>query len=134
MQILLGAASIAITVMLLGGILDVDISIPSRTHELAISVKLTSLHDQNVSSPATVTPYEVPNIVHYIWYHNESIEFRLDKALGVLSVSKNIKPDAIYFHTNMEPKGKYYDMMKKLPEFQVGDNVNFKKTMIGPLP
>ena len=62
----------------------------------------------------------VPNIVHYIWYMDQSVEFIFDKAISVLSAAKNLKPDAIYFHTNNPPHGKYFDMVKKLPNFKVG--------------
>ena len=33
----------------------------------------------------TSDTYKVPNIIHYIWYTEEPIEFRFDKALSVMS-------------------------------------------------
>ena len=63
--------------------------------------------------------FQVPNIVHYIWYQEEVVELRFDKVLCILSAIKNIKPDAVYFHTNKEPSGKYYEMLKQYPIFKV---------------
>ena len=63
--------------------------------------------------------FQVPNIVHYIWYRNETKELRFDQALSILSAIKNLKPDAVYFHTNKEPNGKYFDMLKKYSIFKV---------------
>ena len=39
--------------------------------------------------------------------------------LSILSVHKFIKPERIYFHTDAEPSGKYWDLLKNLTEFKV---------------
>ena len=63
--------------------------------------------------------FKVPNIVHYIWYADKEVDFRFDRALSVLSAVKNINPDAVYFHTNFPPTGKYFEMLKEIPRFKV---------------
>ena len=63
--------------------------------------------------------FKVPNIVHYIWYADKAVEFRFDRVLGVLSAIKYIKPEAVYLHTNNAPTGKYFEMLKKIPIFEV---------------
>ena len=63
--------------------------------------------------------YKVPNIVHYIWYNNKSVDFPFYKALSVLSAVKHIKPDVVYFHTDTPPKGKYFEMLKNISVFKV---------------
>ena len=89
-------------------------------------VKSKPIDHHNMSTEAlsstgreTSSEFKVPNVVHYIWYNNDSIEFRFDKAISVLSAIKYIRPDAVYFHTNTEPKGPYYDMLKEIPIFKV---------------
>ena len=67
--------------------------------------------------------FQVPNIVHYIWYTDATVDLRFDKALSVLSAIKNLKPDAVYFHTNKEPSGKYFEMLKSYSIFKVGESV-----------
>ena len=63
--------------------------------------------------------FQVPNVVHYIWYATNRTELRFDKALSILSAIKNLKPDAVYFHTNLPPTGKYFDMLKAYSVFKV---------------
>ena len=63
--------------------------------------------------------FQVPNTVHYIWYQDKKVDLRFDKALSILSAIKNLKPDAVYFHTNMAPTGKYFEMLTKYSVFKV---------------
>ena len=62
----------------------------------------------------------VPNIVHYIWFSNKPKTFKFHHMLSVLSAHKFIKPDVIYFHTDMSPVGEYWDsVLKEVPEIQM---------------
>ena len=63
--------------------------------------------------------FRVPNIVHYVWFADEKVDFRFDRALSILSASKYIKPEAIYFHTNLPPTGEYFEMVQRIPQFKV---------------
>ena len=63
--------------------------------------------------------FQVPNIVHYIWYNTQPAPFQFHHMLSVLSVHKFIKPDIIYFHTDTPPTGKYWDRIQKLPELKI---------------
>ena len=63
--------------------------------------------------------YKVPNIVHYIWYNPEVAFLRFDHLLSILSVHKILKPDVIYFHTDREPAGPYWEQAKKIPNFKI---------------
>ena len=74
---------------------------------------------ENSSEKVADHEFEVPNIVHYIWYRTEPVEFRFDQALGVLSALKYINPEAVYFHTNVPPKGRYFEMLKTISRFKV---------------
>ena len=78
------------------------------------SIQIQRLEEKDENDTASI-----PNIVHYIWYNTKKTELRFDHALSVLSAVKYIKPDAIHFHTNNEPSGKYYKMLKNLPMFKV---------------
>ena len=72
---------------------------------------------------ATNISYQVPNIVHYIWFHFRGRRHHTDLALheyiSVLSAHRFLKPDAIYFHTDDAPSGRYWDRLKTIPEFHV---------------
>ena len=79
---------------------------------------------QRINSPGTLRhnehqEYKVPNIVHYIWYNAESVDFPFHRALSVLSAVKHIKPHAVYFHTANPPKGKYFEMLTNISIFKV---------------
>lgn len=56
--------------------------------------------------------YVVPNVVHYIWYADKPTKFKFFHMLSMLSAEKFLKPDAIYFHTNLEPVGDYWEQAK----------------------
>ena len=68
------------------------------------------------------TDFQVPNIVHYIWYYNDSQPMKFHEMLSVLSAHKMLQPDAIYFHTNVPPSGKYWERLRELKNFKVSDN------------
>ena len=78
-------------------------------------------HVCNCSSIPTKTSPElkVPNIVHYIWYNSEIASLRFDHLLSMLSVHKILKPDVIYFHTNREPTGRFWEQAKKIPNLKI---------------
>ena len=74
------------------------------------------------------TDFQVPNIVHYIWYYNESRPLMFHEMLSVLSAHKMLQPDAIYFHTNVPPTGKYWENLKGLKNFKVNDNCKLESS------
>jgi hypothetical protein len=50
--------------------------------------------------------FKAPNIVHYLWYADESVPWTFTQYIGVLSASKVLKPDKIIIHMNiMRPAG-----------------------------
>ncbi|ELU09498.1 hypothetical protein CAPTEDRAFT_200369 [Capitella teleta] len=57
--------------------------------------------------------FVVPNVVHYVWYADKPAKFKFFHMLSMLSAEKFLKPDAIYFHTNLEPIGEYWEQAKK---------------------
>ena len=92
----------------------------TRTHQPLFQTSLDEpLGKDTIIVNSSKTDFKVPNIVHYIWYAQKPLPLRFDKVLSVLSAVKHLKPEAIYFHTNMEPVGKYYQMLKNISMFQV---------------
>lgn len=65
----------------------------------------------------TDAEFPVPNIAHYIWYNTDPAPLQFHHMLSVLSVHKIMKPEKIYFHTNIEPTGPYWEQIKTLPRF-----------------
>ena len=63
--------------------------------------------------------FQVPNIVHYIWYNEEPRPLEFHHMLSILSADKFIKPDVIYFHTNNPPIGKYWERVKRLKRLKI---------------
>ena len=63
--------------------------------------------------------YQVPNLVHYIWYAEETKHLEFHHMLSILSAHRYINPDLIYFHTNRAPTGKYWDRVRRLPRFKI---------------
>ena len=63
--------------------------------------------------------YIIPNIAHYIWYSNVKKPLKFVPYLSIMSAARLMKADKIYFHTNNEPVGKYWEEVKKLPNFIV---------------
>ncbi|XP_077867482.1 uncharacterized protein LOC144356690 [Saccoglossus kowalevskii] len=60
----------------------------------------------------------VPNIAHYVWFGNNT--FRFDHLISILSAYKIMKPDRILFHTDSEPRGRYWEEAKaKITTLQV---------------
>ena len=88
-------------------------------HSTKISKKEKHIDAIGTKKEHTGVEFPVPNNVHYIWYMEKSVEMTFDKALSVMSAAKNIKPDVIYFHTNNPPHGRYFEMLKKIPNFKV---------------
>ena len=99
-----------------------DIALPLTTptnhHELSDSQQNHVCNCSNI--PTKTSPeLKVPNIVHYIWYNSEVTILRFDHLLSMLSVHKILKPDVIYFHTNREPTGRFWEQAKKIPNFKI---------------
>ena len=63
--------------------------------------------------------FQVPNIVHYIWYNTKPSPFRFHHMLSVMSASKFLNPEVIYFHTDNEPTGEFWDRTKSLPKLKI---------------
>ena len=61
----------------------------------------------------------IPNIVHYNWYAKKTVTFQFHRMLAILSAHKHVQPDAILFHTNNPPSGKYWEMLTNLTGFKV---------------
>lgn len=58
--------------------------------------------------------YIVPNIVHYIWFSSkEHDEMKFHHMLSILSAYKFIKPDTIYYHYDVLPRGKWWDYVSR---------------------
>ena len=102
---------------------------------IAIRLEFQTRHYQSVAPQGNIslvcdesarqklsTDFQVPNIVHYIWYYNDSQPMKFHEMLSVLSAHKMLQPDAIYFHTNVPPIGKYWDRLRELKNFKVSDN------------
>ena len=85
----------------------------------SVVIKSNGAVDKVQMLPSQESQLKVPNVVHYMWFQKRPVEFRFDKALCVLSAIKHLKPDAVYFHTNMPPKGKYFEMLKNNSVFKV---------------
>ena len=84
--------------------------------------------DDNETMASVNQSFPVPNIVHYVWLRFQSTfsifrtrkhEFSFYEYLSILSVHKFMKPDRIYFHTDIEPSGKYWNLLTNLTEFKV---------------
>lgn len=63
--------------------------------------------------------FQVPNIVHYIWYNTKRAPFKFHQMLSVMSADKFIKPDVIYFHTDNEPTGEFWERTKKISRLKI---------------
>ena len=105
-------------------------SLNEHTRFALDNARLTSLCgvcEKDVSARMAPTPeasFRVPNIVHYCWYTNEPRSMRYIDYLSVLSAVKVLKPDKIYIHMNMEPVGRHWDAIRKLPRVAIhGTNV-----------
>jgi len=103
-------------------IATLDVRQSSGTEDCPSCVPPTSqsydkLIEYNSSVPSS--EFLVPNIVHYIWYNTEPVHFQFHHMLCMLSASKLLQPDLIYFHTNIEPVGPYWQRVKQLPGFKV---------------
>ncbi len=57
--------------------------------------------------------YPIPNIIHYIWYNNKSVEISFDQMLSIMGVHKIQQPERIFFHTNNEPHGELWNKVKE---------------------
>ena len=63
--------------------------------------------------------YQVPNIVHYTWYNEKRVPIQFHHMLSILSAYKVLKPDIIYFHTDNEPIGEYWEQLKTIPSLKI---------------
>ena len=90
----------------------------TRSTQPPMVVKTSKLSKAGCTS-ASALEFRVPNIVHYIWFQSQPVDFRFDKVLAVLSAIKFIKPDVVYFHTNAQPTGEYFDLLLNISIFKV---------------
>jgi hypothetical protein len=58
--------------------------------------------------------YAVPNIVHFVWFSNETKAFRFYYFLSFMSAHNIQKPCVILVHSNILPAGPYWDYMLQL--------------------
>ena len=58
-----------------------------------------------------ITELVVPNIVHYIWFGEEGKTMSFVNYLSILSARKVQKPEAILFHCNNLPSGKWWNLL-----------------------
>ncbi len=90
-------------------------SLPScPTHQ-----HLSDTNSDAQHSPENHTHFQVPNIIHYIWYNTQTSPLKFHHLLSILSAHKILKPDIIYFHTDRDPDGPYWERVKKIPNFRV---------------
>ena len=57
---------------------------------------------------------KIPNIVHYIWFSTENKDLQYHHMLSILSADRLLQADQIYFHTNKEPIGPYWNQVRHL--------------------
>ncbi|XP_074652838.1 uncharacterized protein LOC141907164 [Tubulanus polymorphus] len=60
------------------------------------------------SNPMPMTPsdeFQVPNYMHYTWYHPTKLTWRFHHMISVLSAHRFNKPDKIYFWYEKYPEG-----------------------------
>ncbi|XP_053387662.1 uncharacterized protein LOC123543034 [Mercenaria mercenaria] len=57
-------------------------------------------------------PERVPNIVHYVWFMRNSLDFI--SFISILSVVRFVNPCVIVFHGDRLPTGKYWDFLMRL--------------------
>ncbi|ELT96741.1 hypothetical protein CAPTEDRAFT_196653 [Capitella teleta] len=77
------------------------------------NVNFSQMVQKRAASPKPESGFLVPNIVHYIWFTKSPTELKFFHMLSLLSAEKYLKPTAIYFHTNHEPIGEYWDEVKR---------------------
>lgn len=99
-----------------------NVEYASRGTKLLTHLGLNALR-LNVSSSVlqlnTNNKFQVPNIVHFIWFANESKPFKFHHMLSVLSAHDKINPDLVLFHTNMEPIGHHWDRVRNLTKLRI---------------
>ena len=85
-------------------------SVFNDTHKLYPNV--TCINDGN-------DEYPVPNIVHYIWYHDKREPLKFHHMISVLTTYQQTNPDTIYFYADNEPIGEYWDRVKAIPTLKL---------------
>ncbi len=75
----------------------------SESHKALITSHVT----QMPLSTATVAAV-VPNIVHYVWIHDQGEPFKFIHWLGFVSAHRRLRPEKILFHCNNEPERKFW--------------------------
>ncbi|XP_077980073.1 uncharacterized protein LOC144435351 [Glandiceps talaboti] len=68
----------------------------------------------------TLQPHDhpvIPNIAHYTWLYCR--DFSFIHLLSLVSAYKVMQPDKIYFHTNCEPEGRWWNEVKLIPILEV---------------
>lgn len=78
------------------------------------------LHLKNTTKEILLkSEFKVPNIVHYIWYNTKPVELQFHHLLSIISAHKVLDPDCIYFHTDIEPTGIYWEQAQLIPSLKV---------------
>ncbi|XP_070547713.1 uncharacterized protein [Ptychodera flava] len=54
----------------------------------------------------------IPNIAHFLWFYEDQ-PLRFDQFISILSAYAVMKADKIMIHTDMEPIGKYWEILKE---------------------
>lgn len=73
----------------------------------------------------------IPRLVHFIKSDDDPSRFTLMHYLAIRSAHFHIKPDTLYFHTVVEPSGKWWDKAKKYVTVEYLKHV---PTTIGDVP
>ncbi|XP_070559192.1 uncharacterized protein [Ptychodera flava] len=73
----------------------------------------------------------VPNIVHYMWFNCKTFHFY--NLLSLISAYRIVKPPRIYFHTDCEPTGVWWEEAKKIPNLEVLDTAQLKEIFMSPI-
>ena len=63
--------------------------------------------------------FRFPNIVHFIWYNEETIPIHFHHLLAMMSAHQVLKPEVILFHTDRVPSGEYWEEAKNIPSLKV---------------
>jgi hypothetical protein len=59
----------------------------------------------------------IPNIFHFIYFYRDNADFPLSHYININSARILNNPDKIYFYSDKEPSGKYWDKISSYIEF-----------------
>ncbi|XP_077985636.1 uncharacterized protein LOC144440206 [Glandiceps talaboti] len=61
--------------------------------------------------------YVIPNTAHFVWFNCRP--FTVIHMLSLASVYQVMKPDKIFFYTDCEPEGEYWNQVSLIPQLEV---------------